>query len=301
MDLLQLKYFQVVAKHQHLTKAAHELNITQPALSKMIATLEKSLGYKLFDRKGRNIQLNKLGKSYLRTVEKVFQSLNEGKKELAYIDDKQNKLISISVTIPSILPELLGDFMKLRKGVCFRQHHASYERIKKQIESGEIDVGISTFPVIGENIVWSPIIEEEIVLSVPLTHPLANSKKIRLKECENEPFIVSPSGYDFRDMTERFCREAGFSPNFAFEGDETGVTQELVEKGLGVAFLPSVLINSRSNDLQTAKLKIIEPPCKRTVGLVWHKYHSYSDIVKDFITYTIEFLEQKAKMGKSTK
>jgi DNA-binding transcriptional LysR family regulator len=107
IDLLQLRYFQIVAKHQHLTKAAEALNITQPALSKMIAKLENNLGYELFDRKGRQIQLNKLGESYLRTVEHVFLYLKEGEKELAYLAEKQNNLISISVTIPSILPELL--------------------------------------------------------------------------------------------------------------------------------------------------------------------------------------------------
>ncbi|PEJ34340.1 LysR family transcriptional regulator [Peribacillus butanolivorans] len=293
MDLLQMRYFQIVAKHQHLTKAAEALNITQPALSKMISKLENSLGYELFDRRGRQIQLNKLGESYLRTVEQVFLQLKEGEKELAYLADKQDKLISIAVTIPSILPELLGGFLKKHPNARFRQHQASFERIKKQIEIGEIDVGISTVPVIGEHIEWVPILEEEIFLAVPLSHPLANRKSIYLKEVENAPFIVMPLGYDFRDMTERFCREAGFYPDFAFEGDETGITHELVEKGLGVALFPSLLSNERLHDLQTAKLKIIEPHCSRTVGLVWHKSRPCNDIVKSFIQYTMEFLEDK--------
>lgn len=293
IDLLQLRYFQIVAKHQHLTKAAEALNITQPALSKMIAKLENNLGYELFDRKGRQIQLNKLGESYLRTVEHVFLYLKEGEKELAYLAEKQNNLISISVTIPSILPELLGGFLKKNPSTRFRQHQASFERIKKQIELGEIDVGISTVPVKGDNIEWLPILEEEILLAVPLSHPLANRKSIYLKEVENDPFIVMPLGYDFRDMTERFCREAGFYPNFAFEGDETGITHELVENGLGIALFPSKLSNKRVYDLQTSKLKIIEPHCSRTVGLVWHKKRPYTDIVKSFIQYTMEFLECK--------
>ena len=70
-------------------------------------------------------------------------------------------------------------------------------------------------PVSGENIEWLPILEEEILLAVPFTILLGIG--IHLKEVETDPFIVMSSGYDFRDMTEHFCNEAGFSPNIAFE------------------------------------------------------------------------------------
>ncbi|MBP1914183.1 DNA-binding transcriptional LysR family regulator [Lederbergia galactosidilyticus] len=295
IDLLQLKYFQVVAKHQHLTRAATELNITQPALSKMIAKLEKVLGYQLFDRRGRQIQLNSLGEAYLRTVENVFLELKMGEAELAYLADHQNKVLSISVTIPSLLPDLLGDFLVRYPGTRFRQHQASFEKMVQQLEAGEIDLGISTKPVAKENIEWIPILEEEILLTVPLSHPLANRKAVYLKEVEKDPFVVMPTGYDFRTMTEHFCHLAGFSPDFAFEGDETGITQELVERGLGVAFYPTVLINDRVRKMKTAKLKIIEPRCTRTVGLIRAKNRKQTNITMKFSQFVIEYLKNRQK------
>lgn len=80
MDLLQMRYFQEVAKHQHLTKAAHALNVSQPALSKTISKLEQRLGYELFNRSGRKIQLNPLGEAYLQVVENVFGKSKKAKK-----------------------------------------------------------------------------------------------------------------------------------------------------------------------------------------------------------------------------
>lgn len=294
MDLLQLKYFQEVAKHQHLTKAAQELNVSQPALSKMISKLEQRLGYQLFDRTGRQIRLNNLGKAYLKIVENVFLELQKGEKELAFLTEKQNELISVAVTIPTILPQLLGGFLEHRPKARFRQYQAFADRMKTQLETGEIDVGISTFPIEGDNIEWYPIIEEEVLLAVPLSHPLAERKSIYLHEVENDPFIVMPPGYGFRQMTENFCAEAGFYPDFAFEGDETGVTYELVEKGLGIAFSPSMIRSQRLSSLKLAELNIIEPKCTRSVGLIWHKERTQTQTAQEFIAYTINFLE-KAK------
>jgi LysR family transcriptional regulator, transcription activator of glutamate synthase operon len=291
MDLLQLKYFQEVAKHQHLTKAAQELNVSQPALSKMISKLEQRLGYQLFDRTGRQIRLNKLGESYLKIVENVFLELQKGEKELAFLTEKQNELISVAVTIPTILPQLLGGFLEDHPKARFRQYQAFADRMKLQLETGEIDVGISTFPIEGDNIEWYPIIEEEILLAVPLSHPLAERENILLNEVENDPFIVMPPGYGFRQMTENFCAEAGFYPDFAFEGDETGVTYELVEKGLGIAFSPSLIRSQRLSSLKLVELSITEPKCMRSVGLAWHKERAKTKAVQEFITYTINFLE----------
>lgn len=297
MDFLQLKYFQEVAKHQHLTKAAQALNVSQPALSKTISKLEMRLGYQLFDRTGRQIRLNSLGQAYLKTVDTIFLELQKSEKELAFLTEKQNRLISVAVTIPTILPELLGGFLKTNPQAQFRQYQAFAQRMQSQLESGEIDVGISTFPIQGENIEWYPIIEEEILLAVPLTHPLALRKSIELTEVRNDPFIVMPPGYGFRDLTENLCAQAGFYPDFAFEGDETGVTYELVEKGLGIAFSPSLIRSKRISSLQLTELKISEPKCTRSVGLVWHKERSQTDTVKEFIAYTIAFLEEQKKQA----
>lgn len=296
MDFLQLKYFQEVAKQQHLTKAANELNVSQPALSKMISKLEERLGYQLFDRSNRQIRLNALGEAYLKVVENIFHELQKGEKELAFLAEKQNHLISVAVTIPTILPQLLGGFMEHQPKARFRQYQAFAERMRLQLESGEIDVGISTFPIEGDDIEWHPIIEEEILLAVPSSHPLAYKKRIHLNEVKDDPFIVMPPGYGFRQMTENFCSAAGFYPDYAFEGDETGITYELVEKGLGVAFSPSLIRSTRVSSMDLTELSIIEPKCVRTVGLVWHKKHNHTDTVKDFIHYTTQFLEREKSL-----
>ena len=83
MELLQLRYFRTVARMEHMTKAAQELCIAQPALSKTIARLEEDVGIPLFDRHGGRIRLNTFGKAILDKVEKALALLEEGRKEVS--------------------------------------------------------------------------------------------------------------------------------------------------------------------------------------------------------------------------
>lgn len=102
MDLLQLKYFQVVARLEHMTRAAEELHISQPSLSKMISRLEKHLGVPLFDRHGKQIRLNRFGKIFLNRVDRVFAELEEGQYELADLTGLERGEADLIITHPLI-------------------------------------------------------------------------------------------------------------------------------------------------------------------------------------------------------
>ncbi|MCY8819109.1 LysR family transcriptional regulator, partial [Bacillus atrophaeus] len=82
MELLQLKYFQTVAFTEHVSKAAKLLNIAQPSLSLTIRRLEDELGTKLFERKGRNIQLSSSGKILLKHVNRIFTEIENAQMEI---------------------------------------------------------------------------------------------------------------------------------------------------------------------------------------------------------------------------
>lgn len=97
MEFLQLQYFQAVARHEHMTNTAKELNVSQPSLSNSIQRLEKNLGVPLFERQGRNIKLNEFGKTYLQRVEQAFMELEEGQRELTDMAGLEHGVISIAV------------------------------------------------------------------------------------------------------------------------------------------------------------------------------------------------------------
>lgn len=288
MELLQLKYFQTVARLEHMTKAAEQLQIAQPSLSKTISRLEEDLGVELFDREHRKISLNAAGKVFLNRVDRAFAELNEGQRELNQFMDQDQKSITLAVTIPRVLPSLLGSFLSKHPDVRFQQFLKSVSSMKKMLLEGELDYCISSIPIEGEGVRWEPLITEEIFLIVPPNHQLAERESVRLEEVKDEAFISMNTGYGFRNLTDQFCREAGFVQHIAFEGDEPTVISELVRQGLGVAFVSELSWVPKSGQFPH-KLRIVEPTCQRTIGLAWSEKRYFTPIAKQFRLFVLEY------------
>ncbi|WP_445662142.1 LysR substrate-binding domain-containing protein [Bacillus sp. FSL R12-0069] len=113
-------------------------------------------------------------------------------------------------------------------------------------------------------------------------------KSVYLHEVKDEPFISMNTGYGFRHLTDEFCKEAGFTPYIAFEVDEPTVISDLIKQGLGIAFVPSLTLLKNST-LALNKLRIIEPICKRTIGLSWSKKRYLSKTAQQFREFVIHY------------
>jgi DNA-binding transcriptional LysR family regulator len=288
MNFLQLKYFQVVAQHEHITKAAQELNVSQPSLSNSIARLEESVGVPLFARSGRQIRLTSFGRTFLKRVNQGLFELEEGKREVEEMALGDKGIISFAVTLPSVLPFFLKEFLASYPQMKLIQNQAFTEKeILSQFENQIIDICISTFPIIHPEIEWLPLVEEEIMLSVPHSHRLAKRKSIHLSEVADEPFISITPEYYFKELTDEFCKHAGFNPNIVYQISEAGIIQSLVELNLGVTFTPLSL--SKCLNLHSVQLHIEEPICKRTIGLAWHKGSFMSQSIEQFIQFCKEY------------
>jgi DNA-binding transcriptional LysR family regulator len=293
MEFLQLKYFQAVARLEHITKAAKELNVSQPSLSNSIQRLEKKLGIPLFERQGRNVKLNAFGKTYLRRIEQAFLELEEGAREVTDMAGLEHGVISVSVTLPYVLPTLLKDFLTAHPHVRIIQRQlGSALEMKTELENAEIDFCISTTPVTGPDIEWQTLVEEELCLTVPKGHRFASRGTIPLIEAANEPFISLSSRSNFREITDGFCRKAGFEPHIAFELEEVSAIQTLVEMGLGITFTLPLSLGRRASNPETVQLKITEPLCQRTFGIAWNRKHYLSQAAIHFRQFAIEFFSK---------
>lgn len=293
MELLQLRYFQKVAHLESITKAANELHVSQPALSKMIARLEHDLGASLFDRQGRTIRLNDFGRSYLNRINRVFFELEEGEREIEEMVTTQHRITSVSIALPHILPFFIGEFMKEHPNVHIKQYTGTAAAMKKQLEDGDIDFCISMRPIEGTEIEWMTLLDEEIFLSVPPDHPLAHRSSVHLNEVCNEVFINRPMGYDFRDLTDQFCSEAGFTPHTPLELEEAGAILRLIELGLGISFTPQLSL-LQENLPKTVQIPITAPRCRRNIGLAWHKGRYFSQAATDLHQFTVRFFKHIA-------
>jgi DNA-binding transcriptional LysR family regulator len=288
MELLQLKYFEIVARHEHVTRAAEELHISQPSLSKVISRLEEELGAVLFDRQGRNIRLNSFGKAFLKRVERIFLELEDAKRELADMSGLEQGKITLAWTSVSLLPRVLEGFLKKYPYVSFRQTVDSTLEIKHQLENGVIDLCISSPPIEGSVIICKPLFTEELLLAVPENHKFANRESVDLIEAAKEPFVSTKQGYGYRDVTDELCRQAGFVPNIVFESDATFSLINLINAGLGIAFLPAPGMRDFSTKLPRL-VRIKKPVCQRTICLSYLEGHYLSKAAQQFCGYVTDY------------
>lgn len=293
MELLQLQYFRKVAELEHMTKAAEELRIAQPALSKTISRLEEDLGVPLFDRKGRHIKLNAFGKAYLHKVETALKALDDGRKEVEDLAGMERGRVSLATTTHKCFSDVIGDFISLHPEIKLQISQASETEKIAQLRKGDIDLCITFPPIEQAGIEGISFLTEEIMLAVPRTHRFADRSSISLSEVAGDPFICIKKGNPFRDMTDGFCKQAGFVPEIICEVDEHAAIGHFIPMGIGIAFLPETLIDKITTSFHL--LHIEQPVCQRTYQIAWLKDCYMSQAVRQLRDFLVQSLSRVTK------
>lgn len=287
MELNQLRYFQTVAKYQHMTRAAEELHISQSSLSKTIATLEADVGTNLFDRTGNRIVLNDVGRRFLSRVDRSLMELEDAVREAS---DTDSGSVAFATSISGLCTDYTTDFLFQNPNIRLKHYLMPAERMKDALESGLIDFALSFDNLTGEHISWTPVTQEDVLLLVSSSHPLAEQESVDLADFRNDRFICNNSGFGILEAGEAFCREAGFIQNVLFEGNEPELAEKMVAENYGVMFMSSIVYHWRMGmdivdpPLQHIRaLKIHTPQCRRTVGLARLTNHFISPSAEKFL------------------
>lgn len=282
MDFNSLQYFKIVAKYENMSRAAEELHITQPALSKSISLLEESLGISLFNRNGRSIQLNRYGRFFLKRAELILKEYEQAKEDLSSLVAPGKGEVSIGFMHTlglEVIPSLMTKVKNVYPNMKFQLTQSNSGVLVKKIELGELDLCLVSSFETGKDIIWEKLWEEELFLIVPNVHPLADRNQVKLYEFANEPFISIKKGNSLRKSVDELYKKEGFQLNVAFEGEEVHTLAGLVESGLGVSLIPHI------KGLEQYEVKMIQvdaKDCKREIGLCYMKNRYKSAVTEQF-------------------
>lgn len=289
MELLQLQYFKKVANLESITKAAKELHIAQPSLSKTIARLEEQVGTKLFDRVGKRIQLNDAGKLFLGRVENALKELDNGIKEVRDLVEQQEQRIRIGTATAKLLPGLMHDYLIENPAVKIRfLQVTNHNELLQKLQQNEVDICISSLPLKDKGICCKPLTVEKIYLLVPKEHKFAEEKMVRFRDINDEPLIHYTAECGFREIIEEFCETTGVFPYISCECTTPEVTCKLIEAGIGIAFLPEYLFNVEYTK-NLAWIPVTEPDLKRTIWISWNEERYLSKKVAHFRDFVFEY------------
>lgn len=293
MELLQLQYFRTAARLEHMTKAAEQLHIAQPALSKTISRLEEDLGVPLFDRVNRQIRLNAFGKAFLTKVEAALSSLEEGRKEVMDMAGLERGVVSIATSTLDRLSPALAAFREQYPEVSFRINQiapAETHTIGELLEQGSVDLGFGPMYSYRQGIQELPVLQTEVFLAVPRGHRFAHQDSVTLEEMADDPFIEYKLGHPFRQVNDEISRRAGIQRTVVCEVEEPSALSSLVQAGLGVAFIPGC---KGDVALQYELLHIEGSRTRRAFSVFWYEARYLSEAAREFQRFLVEYFADK--------
>jgi DNA-binding transcriptional LysR family regulator len=270
MDLLQLRYFHAVARHEHVTRAAEELHVGQPSLSRTLGRLERELGVRLFDRDGRALRLNRFGQAFLTRVTRALGELEEARRELVDTAGLEQGVVAIASETLLTVSDLLAEFLRSNPGIRFRLYQSTAHRMLEQLKAAEVDLCFASQPLEGALLRSVVLADEDVLLAVPPAHRLAGRERVRIRELAGEPFITAREGYWLRALANRLFSAARVEPSFACESDEPAAIRGLIGAGLGIGLLP-VIARETASEPVVAWTRVQASGCRRTVSLVWRR------------------------------
>jgi DNA-binding transcriptional LysR family regulator len=291
VELLQLEYFQAVARREHVSRAAADLQVAQPSLSRTIARLERELGVPLFDRIGRRVRLNRSGAALLTHVDRALRELDDARRELA--DEASADGGSVAVAAETLLgvTALLAEFRAAHPRIRFRLFQSTPSAMAAQLGSGDVDYCLASQPVAGPGLATTELLTEDVLLAVPAGHPLAGRERVAVAEVAAEPFVITRTGHWQRALLDRLLADVGQVPVIACEGDEPGAIRGLVAAGIGVSLLP-LAARIAAADPRVSWAHLDTPAARRTLRLVWRTDAYRTAAAGRFRDFTVQRLRE---------
>ena len=272
MNLEQLRGFVRVAQLGHFTRAAEDLHLAQPSLSRQISTLEQELGAALFHRARGHISLTPAGEALMPRAQRMLAEADAIKEEMSDLAGLRRGKVRLGATPTlciSLVPEAVGAFHEMHPGIELHLSEAGSRLLIEQLAVGAVDMALITAsddpPVAGVSLTRMPLLSEElVVVSSAARPPISARATITLEQLAELPLIAFDESYDLRATTDAAFRAVGLAPTPVLEGAEMDAVLRFVERGLGVAVVPAMVLLDRP-ELRSVRLS--HPLMTRTIIL----------------------------------
>lgn len=253
----QLSVFEAVARHLSFSRAAHELHLTQPAVSMQVKQLEENVGTALFEQLGKKIYLTEAGHELAHYSRMIAQQLSEVEAVLSELKGlKRGKLkISVASTANYFAPQLLATFSQRFPTVTVSLNVTNRQALLQQLANNEMDMAIMGQPPDGLDLMAESFMENPLVVIAPNKHPLTRKKSIPLKRLEQETFLIREEGSGTRIAMTRFFEMHGVKLHTGMEMSSTEAIKQAVQAGLGLGV---VSLNTVELELEAHRLKVLD-------------------------------------------
>ena len=282
MELDQLRHFLKVAEHANFTRAAEDIELSQPALSRSIGRLEEELGQPLFERQSRNVSLTDSGSLLLDRARQILLLVEDTKAQ--FNDDGQTgrvRVAAIPTIAPYYLPERLKNFHRKFPGVHVVVHEDTTDHLLRRLSDGLVDVVIAVLPIDTSYLQVEKLFNEELLLVTAADSPLANKKSIQMQDIASLPFVLLGEAHCLTESIVSFCRQKSFHPVSVERTSQLATVQELVTLNHGISFVPHMAAKLDTSNRRVYRSLNGKKPM-RTIVMLTNPYRYQSLMQRNF-------------------
>lgn len=285
-DVRQLRQFVAVAEHLHFARAARELNISQPPLTRAIQELERKVGAELLQRTRRRVELTPAGAELLGAAKRILAELVHAVERVRSVGEGAAGSLRIGF-VPladyGLVPSLISAHKARHPGIALSLREMLTPQQQTALELDELDLGILVGPMPAKGFQQLVVQRDRFVVAIPARHALGQDKApMPALSLAREPFVAVPREYAPRlhDIVTAIAHRAGFEPKIAQEAIQMQTVVSLVAAGLGVALVPQSVASVKHKGVKFRPLKDRHDSLE--LSLTW-KSMSPNGAVRDFV------------------
>lgn len=296
MNSRQLQYAVLLSQVLNISQAADKLNITQPALSKQILSLEKELGVTLFDRSTTPLTMTPAGENFVRDAKEILFKEEKLKRSMEDFKNGEKGRLIIGIS-PFRATYFLSDIiMQLQSKYPHLQiilNETNSTQLQKETIEGQVDFSILNLPVDEALLDVFPLAPEPVVLVIPkrfsdrLTtnkmQPDTSYPVIDLSECNGIPFIALGKTQELRLLFDKMCMTGGLAPDISTEVVGITTAYNLAHSGIGATVLPLRFIEGHNSDNNLSVFSLKNTACIRQPAIIIPKGQHISKYARDAI------------------
>lgn len=269
-DLADLRAFIAVADLGSFSAASQAMHLSQPALSRRVEKLEQALGFRLFERTTRKVELNAMGRSFIPRARHVLNELESALLGMTDLSDKLRGLVTVACVpsaVNTFVTDALIEFHRQYPRIRVRLMDESAPEVLLAVARSEADFGISYLGTQEPDLEFESLLDEDFVLACPTTHPLARRKLVTWSELAQHECVMLAPGSGNRMLIDKALGALPVRPSWSCEVSHVPALISLIEAGVGVGALPRFALSSRT-PAALSVVPLTEPQVARTMGVI---------------------------------
>lgn len=286
VEIDQAETFLAVLTYGGFHRAAEALHVSQPAISARIRALEDSLGVTLFVRGRSSLSLSPAGKALRPHAEQLLRTVALARQAVHELQPSPSGFLHIAAALSVctyFLPDVMQGYQAANPKVMVSLRSGNSAQVLKMVLEGEADIGIAR-SLVHPEVETMTLRDDPLVLVSHPRHPAARQKNVRLEEIESWPLIFFDRGSSDWTISQSLFRRGGLLPNVVLEVETIEAAKRMVERKLGLSFLPLIAV---TQDLQRGKLVAITivnaEPLSRNLDVIHPRHRPLTKDAQSFL------------------